>query len=255
VINTTKVDNTRRTTFTPGPDRTEVQRKVGRTINPVAIVDENKPTQRLTKNNVQLYRPVVENKDAAGNKPAPKKIMPRNEAKEQAVKVREEKNNEAANRRLKTVEAKPNGDRQPVDQQRTRQNNDRQVMPPQQQSEKKPVREEQPVPVKRPPVEQQDKTNTQPGRQQQRVHKQRDDQPQPQQQPERSQRIEQPQPQQQPDRPRPTEQRPVQQQHEKQQRAIPQQHMDRPAPQQREQQPPRQAPQQRPPAPQKGPKG
>ncbi|MBC7536119.1 MAG: hypothetical protein H7258_10530 [Ferruginibacter sp.] len=82
VINNTRVDKTRNSTYSPGPDRMEVQKQSGRTITPIAIVDENKPARHITKNSVQLYRPVIQNNSNAAIKPAPAKLMPLNEVKQ-----------------------------------------------------------------------------------------------------------------------------------------------------------------------------
>ena len=80
VINNVIVDKSRNTTYNTGPDRLEVQRKVKRTINPVSIVDEQKPSQQVSKNSIRLYRPLVQN-NLTDAKPAPAKIIAPEELK------------------------------------------------------------------------------------------------------------------------------------------------------------------------------
>lgn len=75
VINTRKLDRVRNTTYTPGPDRAEVQTKIGTPVTQLAIVDESQPTQKVTKNSVRLYRPTVK-QETAGVKPVPERVTP-----------------------------------------------------------------------------------------------------------------------------------------------------------------------------------
>ncbi|MEO8769423.1 MAG: DUF6600 domain-containing protein [Ferruginibacter sp.] len=264
VINTTRVDNSRKTTYNPGPDRMEVQKRIGRQVNPVAIVDEKKPAQRVTKNSVQLYRPVVENDSKATKKPAPTKLLPVNEVKQQANNSNIRKDNGAINERKAKQPQQPEVVKQPVKQQPTNENNNQRNKDQQQQSIKKPVRDEHiKQPVKQEPVQQ--PVPQQPTKQQTPVRKSRDEQQSPQvkqqrnvqrplqQQPERQQtqpppvRQQKPQRQQNVNRP-PVQRQPVRQQSQpvQQQRPMPQQNINReparPIPQQ---QPVRQAPVQR----------
>ena len=142
VINTTRVDNSRRTTYNVGPDRAEVQKKVGRQINPVAIVDEKKPGQHITKSSVQLYRPVVTEDAKAARKPAPTKLARIDEVKKQPNNSNIRKDNGAAiNGRNAKQPLQPGAAGQPVKQQPGKQNN--QPRPNQQQPTRKPARHEQ----------------------------------------------------------------------------------------------------------------
>ena len=109
VINNTRVDNTRKSTYSAGPDRMEVQEKSGRTLRPVAIVDENKPAQRITNGSVRLYRPVIQNNSNAAVKPAPVKPILLNEVKDQPIVKSINKNDKREERRIKKfpVQAAP----------------------------------------------------------------------------------------------------------------------------------------------------
>ena len=69
VINTTYIDNSRHTTYVTGPARADVQRVTGRTINPVAIRENNRPGQQMTNGQLQMYRPQVTKNSGKENKP------------------------------------------------------------------------------------------------------------------------------------------------------------------------------------------
>ncbi|MCX6252330.1 MAG: hypothetical protein NTX61_16480 [Bacteroidetes bacterium] len=74
VINNTRVDRTRNVTYNAGPDRGEVEKRVGKPITPVAIRESSKPGQNLSKNQLQIYRPQVQRNVTSGSKPAPLKV-------------------------------------------------------------------------------------------------------------------------------------------------------------------------------------
>ncbi|MEP7169247.1 MAG: DUF6600 domain-containing protein [Bacteroidota bacterium] len=74
VINNTYVDNGHHTTVVSGPRREEVQKITGSEIKPVVIKESSKPAQSLNKNELDIYRPVVQKNDAGGVKPAPRKV-------------------------------------------------------------------------------------------------------------------------------------------------------------------------------------
>jgi len=60
--------------YNAGPDRKEVEKHLGKTIAPIAIKESNTPGQVLGKDQLQIYRPVVQKNNASGPKPAPAKI-------------------------------------------------------------------------------------------------------------------------------------------------------------------------------------
>ena len=75
VINNIQVDNSRNVTYNAGPDRTEVERRVGKTFTPIAIKESSKPGQNLSNNQLQIYRPQVQKNISADRRPAPSKVV------------------------------------------------------------------------------------------------------------------------------------------------------------------------------------
>jgi hypothetical protein len=73
VINRTYVDNDRHATYVAGPTRESVQRATGRTIQPYAIRENNKPGQEINNGQLRIYRPQVE-KNNSGRKIAPARV-------------------------------------------------------------------------------------------------------------------------------------------------------------------------------------
>jgi len=75
VINNIRVDKSNNVTYHAGPDRTEVEKHVGKTIAPVAIKASSTPGQNLNKNQLHIYKPQVQkNVSSGGQKPAPAKV-------------------------------------------------------------------------------------------------------------------------------------------------------------------------------------
>jgi hypothetical protein len=74
VIKRTYVDNRRHTTYISGPARDEVQKVIGRRVNPVAIQEYNRPGQELRNGQLQIYRPLVKKNNDKEQKPAPGRI-------------------------------------------------------------------------------------------------------------------------------------------------------------------------------------
>jgi len=81
VINNTYIDKSHNTIYHGGPDRTDVEKHAGRTINPVAITERRDPGQNVSKNQMQIYRPRVQTNYASANKPAPSKEISYRDAK------------------------------------------------------------------------------------------------------------------------------------------------------------------------------
>jgi len=75
VINRTYIDQNRHSTYVSGPDRADVQKSTGRTIQPVIIHDNEKPGQNLRNGQLQIYRPQVQMNDANGRRPAPSNVV------------------------------------------------------------------------------------------------------------------------------------------------------------------------------------
>jgi hypothetical protein len=74
VINRTYIDQTRHATYVSGPDRAEVQKSAGRTIQPVVIRDNEKPGQNLKNGQLQIYRPQLQLNDENGHKLVPSNV-------------------------------------------------------------------------------------------------------------------------------------------------------------------------------------
>jgi len=74
VINNIQRDDSRNVRYNAGPDRTEVERRAGKTFTPVAIKDRNKPGENLNRGELQIYRPQVQKEKSADRKPAPSRV-------------------------------------------------------------------------------------------------------------------------------------------------------------------------------------
>jgi len=81
VINNTYVDNSRHTTYVSGPSRIQVQKVVGRTIQPVVIRESNKPGQEISNGQLRIYRPQVVKNSPNGRKSVPTRVTNMNEVK------------------------------------------------------------------------------------------------------------------------------------------------------------------------------
>jgi hypothetical protein len=74
VINNIQVDNSSRVRYNSGPNRTEVQKRTGRSIAPVVMRERRDPGQNLGRGELQLYRPRVAKNNSNGQKPVPNKV-------------------------------------------------------------------------------------------------------------------------------------------------------------------------------------
>jgi hypothetical protein len=75
VINNYQEDRSRHVRYNAGPDRHEVERRTGRTYNPVVIKESTKPGENLNNNELVIYKPRVERSGESFNKPAPSKVV------------------------------------------------------------------------------------------------------------------------------------------------------------------------------------
>lgn len=162
VINNFQVDHSRNVRYNAGPDRTEVERHVGKQFTPVAIKEIGRPGQNLSRGELQIYRPQVQKNVSADRRPAPSKVMDwkGNQPPARQQPVQQQRNDRPA--RQQPVQQQRN-DRPARQQPVQRQRNDRPArqQPVQQQRNDKPARQ-QPVqqqrnnqPVKQQPVQQQ----------------------------------------------------------------------------------------------------
>jgi len=61
--------------YMAGPQRHEVERRTGRSINPVSVKERTTPGQELSGKELALYKPRVSEYDEAGRKPEPPKAV------------------------------------------------------------------------------------------------------------------------------------------------------------------------------------
>ena len=165
IINNRRADNVHNTTYNAGPDRKDVEKHGDRNIVPIAINENKTPGQSFTNGQLHMYRPEMKN-DPNKSKPAPSKFS--------SVA-------DATTHKQGTVEAIPQHNNQPVQQQ-----------PTQSQHKNQPVKQQQPA---------QPQHNNQPVKQQQPTQSQHNNQPVKQQQPAQSQHNNPPVKQQQPTQP------------------------------------------------------
>jgi hypothetical protein len=81
VIVNSRRDDTRNATYVMGPGRDDVQKVTHATVNSVAIRDNSQPGHRLSNNELQIYRPQVQQRNGNGQVPAPSKVMKLNDVK------------------------------------------------------------------------------------------------------------------------------------------------------------------------------
>ena len=74
VINRTYVDSRRHATYVSGPDRSDVQRIIGRSVRPVSIRDNSRPGQSMNNGQLQMYRPQMRNSTDRDKRPVPKQV-------------------------------------------------------------------------------------------------------------------------------------------------------------------------------------
>lgn len=81
VIQNTYVDKSRGTTYVYGPRREDVQKQTNTVIKPVAIRDYSKPGQKVSGNQVNIYRPRFQQASDNAQKPVPAKVIKKEEFK------------------------------------------------------------------------------------------------------------------------------------------------------------------------------
>jgi hypothetical protein len=81
VISRTHVDKNRNATYNAGPDRAEAEKRSGKSITPVTLRDNPKPGEKLRNNRLQIYKPRLQENNAAGTKAAPNKVATWEEVK------------------------------------------------------------------------------------------------------------------------------------------------------------------------------
>ena len=82
IINNTYVDDRRNTTYVTGPAREDIQRVIGKSINPIVVQEFDKPGQDLSKDNVRFYMPRVTKSNDDSRRSAPSNITRREDVKQ-----------------------------------------------------------------------------------------------------------------------------------------------------------------------------
>lgn len=149
VINNTYVDRNNNTSYVAGPNVSEVRRRTGRTIDPVAVVASNTPGEKISRSELSIYKPPVSQNNARGQLAAPAHV-----ANLQDVKPRANNNGSVAQANVNP--ARGNG----AALQTTRQDNSNAAVKQGQQQPRAqqtmPVQDKQAVPMpQRSPVKQQ----------------------------------------------------------------------------------------------------
>ncbi|MFV8390545.1 DUF6600 domain-containing protein [Flavobacterium sp. LB1P71] len=81
VINNIQRDYSTQVRYNAGPNRTEVQNRIGKTISTVTLRERNRPGQNLSNRELHIYRPRVEKRRASEREPAPSKVVPLKDVK------------------------------------------------------------------------------------------------------------------------------------------------------------------------------
>jgi hypothetical protein len=143
VINNIQVDNSRNVRYNAGPDRTEVERRVGKTFTPIAIRESSSPAQNLKKDQLEIYRPQVQKNISADQKPAPSKVVgwkgnqPEKQQQQQQQndqQVKKQQEQQQNDQQVKKQLEQQQNDQQ-VKKQQEQQQNDQQVKKQQEQQQ------------------------------------------------------------------------------------------------------------------------
>jgi hypothetical protein len=81
VINNPRIDKRHNVTYNAGPDKNELEKKRGKPITPFVIKENSKPGQNVSKSQLQIFRPQVQQNVPTGQKPAPSKVESLNNVK------------------------------------------------------------------------------------------------------------------------------------------------------------------------------
>jgi hypothetical protein len=72
-IRNIQTDNQRNVRYNAGPDRAEVEKRIGKPITPLVIKERNSPGQNVRNNSLEIYRPQVQK---TAEKRGPLKVIP-----------------------------------------------------------------------------------------------------------------------------------------------------------------------------------
>ncbi|MDD2281446.1 MAG: hypothetical protein PHT23_07360, partial [Bacteroidales bacterium] len=115
-----------------GPDRSDVQRIIGRSVRPVSIRDNSRPGQSMNNGQLQIYRPQVRKSSDRDNRPVPKQVKRPDNMRQPSV--RNESSRPGNENRQTTQPQRQNNQyqRQTTQPQRQNEQYQRQAIPPQQ---------------------------------------------------------------------------------------------------------------------------
>jgi hypothetical protein len=81
IITNTRNDDKRKVKYMTGPARDDVQRVTHKPVTSVVVREADRPGQRLSNAELQIYRPRIQKMSGNGGNPAPSKVMKLNEIK------------------------------------------------------------------------------------------------------------------------------------------------------------------------------
>lgn len=126
VINNFQRDNSTQVRYNAGPNRTEVQRRSGKTIPQVTLRERNRPGQNLSNRELQIYRPRVEKRRASEREPAPSKVVRLKDVKSAEQRTQTKRENQPA-RQQEPQQRQRNDQPTRQQQQPQQQRNDKQL--------------------------------------------------------------------------------------------------------------------------------
>jgi len=126
VVNNIRTDKATRAQYNAGPNREDVQKRSKASFPQVNLKARNKPGQRMSGSELQLYKPRVEKGDNGNKKPTPAKVMGQNDVKSIA-----ERRSAAPPKGEMKREKAPQINQPP----RQQENRDRKIIPQQQKRE------------------------------------------------------------------------------------------------------------------------
>ena len=163
VINNIQADNSSGAKYNAGPQRIEAEKRSGKSFTPVVIKESNKPGQKLNNNQLEIYRPRVDN--SSGQKSAPAKVANLKDVKpasERKTETRPAKENQP----VKSRPAQQQQNTQPSKQQPSKQPRDNQPKKEQQQQNAKPEKQQPSQPRDNQPKKEERQQNAQPEKKQ-----------------------------------------------------------------------------------------
>lgn len=140
VIHNTRVNRSRHVSYHAGPDRGEAEKRAGRTFTPVTIKENSKPGQRVSKNQMELYRPKIQKNNSGRVTPVPARVE-----RLESVKPAQRQQSQPANQRSTQKQQQPQQrqEAQPQQRQQAQPQQRQQAQPAQQKQVQKPQQQQQ----------------------------------------------------------------------------------------------------------------